>query len=223
MDAAVGEVNREVLGLDLAPLKEVGGGVIEGIEGGGVILLPAQLAQCAPTAYLFSRPVKDDGGVFLLRRWGAAHAVVQLPERLRRPVEMSFQGCALWGVRYRFPQDPLSTEDPPGQGQKQQGTGHRFQKKRLGQFLAGGQHGCRCAEKEGQRRHAPPSAFCGAQSRHAVGGGKQSAGPGREVRDESQPQPCRHTGHGTLIIGSVGQQGTQQDPAHGDVQDGQVA
>ena len=116
MDAAVGEVNREVLGLGLAPLKEVGSSVIEGIEGGGVILLPAQLAQCAPTAYLFSRPVKDDGGVFLLRRRGAAHAVVQLPERLRRPVEMGFQGRALGDVRGRFPQKPLSAEDSPGQG-----------------------------------------------------------------------------------------------------------
>ena len=76
MDAAVGEVNGEVLGLGLAPFKEVGGGVIEGIEGGGVILLPAQLAQGAPTAYLFSRPVEDDGGILLLWRRGAAHAVI---------------------------------------------------------------------------------------------------------------------------------------------------
>ena len=116
MDAAVGEVNGEVLGLGLSALEEVGSSVIEGVEGGGVFLLPAQLAQCASPAYLFRRPVKDDGGVFLLRRWGAAHAVIQLPERLSRPVEMSFQGRALGGVRDRFPQKPLSAEDPPGQG-----------------------------------------------------------------------------------------------------------
>jgi len=76
MDAAVGEVNGEVLGLGLSALEEVGSSVIEGVEGGGVILLPAQLAQGAPPAYLFRRPVKDDGGVFLLRRRGAAHAVI---------------------------------------------------------------------------------------------------------------------------------------------------
>lgn len=116
MDAAVGEVNGEVLGLGLAPLEEVGSSVIEGVEGGGVILLPAQLAQGAPPAYLFCRPVKDDGGILLLWRRGAAHAVVQFPERLCRPVEMGFQGRALGGVRGRFPQKPLSAEDPPGQG-----------------------------------------------------------------------------------------------------------
>lgn len=136
---------------------------------------------------------------------------------------MGFQGRALGGVRGRFPQKPLSTEDPPGQSQKQQGTGHRFQKKRLGQLLPGGQHGHCCSGKEGKRSHASPSAFRGAQSRHAVGGGEQPAGSGREVRDEPQSQPRRHAGHGTLIIGSVGQQGAQQDPAHGDIQDGQVS
>ena len=85
-----------------------------------------------------------------------------------------------------------------------------FQKKRLGQLLPGGQHGHCCSGKEGKRSHASPSAFRGAQSRHAVGGGEQPAGSGREVRDESQSQPRRHAGHGTLIIGSVGQQGAQQ-------------
>ena len=98
-----------------------------------------------------------------------------------------------------------------------------FQKKRLGQLLPGGQHGRCCSGKEGKRSHASPSAFRGAQSRHAVGGGEQPAGSGREIRDESQSQPRRHAGHGTLIIGSVGQQGAQQDPAHGDIQDGQVS
>ena len=76
MDAAVGEVNGEVLGLGLAPFKEVGSSVIEGVEGGGVFLLPAQFAQRAPPAYLFRRPVKDDGGILLLWRRGAAHAVI---------------------------------------------------------------------------------------------------------------------------------------------------
>ena len=47
---------------------------------------------------------------------GGVRLMLSYSSRSSRPVEMGFQGRALGDVRGRFPQKPLSAEDPPGQG-----------------------------------------------------------------------------------------------------------
>ena len=81
VDTPVREVTGKVLGQGPAPLQQEGGGVVEGVEGAGVLLLPAELAQGAGPADPLRRPVEDYRRILLRRhRGGPAEAVVQVPE-----------------------------------------------------------------------------------------------------------------------------------------------
>ena len=222
MDAAVGEVLGEVLGLGLAPFQEKGRGVVEGIEGGGVLLLPAQFTQGAAPAHPLRRPVKDHRRVLLRGRGGAVHAVVQFPQSVRRVAQPLPQGLFLGGFRHFLPPHPLPAEHPAGDSQKQHRPRRRFPQQAPGQFLPGGQHGRQRPQEKGPSRERAASTLGRQQRRRAVGGGEQTAGPGGKVRHQAQAQPGGDAGEGPLVIGGVGQQGAQQRPAYGDVQDRQV-
>ena len=121
MDAPVREVAGEVLGQGPAPLQQEGGCVVQGVEGAGVLLLPAELAQGAAPAHLLRRPVKDHRRVLLRgHRSAAAHAVVQIPQGRGHSGQLgphSLQGGG--ELRGLGPFYPLAAKDPARQQQEQ--------------------------------------------------------------------------------------------------------
>ena len=66
MDAPGGEVQGEILRLGRATAQQRRTGIIEGVVGGVIVLLPAVGAQDAGAAHLLRRPVEDHRGI--LRR-----------------------------------------------------------------------------------------------------------------------------------------------------------
>lgn len=147
VDAAVGKMGGEILGLGLATLQQKGRGIVEGVKGGGILLLPAELAQRAAPAYLLRRPVENDRRVFLLRRRGAVHAVIQRPHCLRSSVQPGAERfplrCLRFGGGGLLP-DAFAAENSPRNRQKQQRSGNGFQQQRHGQSFPGGEHGGQC-------------------------------------------------------------------------------
>ena len=59
MDAPGGEVQGKILRLGRATAQQRRTGIIEGVVGGVIVLLPAVGAQDAGAAHLFRRPVED--------------------------------------------------------------------------------------------------------------------------------------------------------------------
>ena len=84
MDASVGEMAGKVTPLRAAPLHHGGGGIIESVEGGSVILLPAVVPERAGAAYPAGGSVKDGGYVIVILRGteGGAQGVAQGTEGL---------------------------------------------------------------------------------------------------------------------------------------------
>ena len=87
MEAPGGKVLGEVPRLPAAPVRHGGQGVVEGIEGGGVVPLPAGVPQGAAAAHLVRRPVKNGGHVPVIGAGAAEsalHGLVELPESTGR-------------------------------------------------------------------------------------------------------------------------------------------
>jgi len=59
MDTPGGEVQGEILRLGRAAAQQRRTGIIEGVVGGVIVLLPAVSAQDAGAAHLLRRPVED--------------------------------------------------------------------------------------------------------------------------------------------------------------------
>ena len=77
MDAPGGEVDGEVRRLRPAPVQQGRGGVVEGVEGGHVLLAPAHVPQGAAPADHLCRAVEDDGRVLLLPGRRRAEALAE--------------------------------------------------------------------------------------------------------------------------------------------------
>ena len=97
VDAAVGEVGGEVLRLRPAPGQEGGGSVVEGVEGGDILLVPAQVPEGAAPADHLRGSVKDHGGVLLLLGGRSAEALVEGAEGLGAEAEALAEAVALPG------------------------------------------------------------------------------------------------------------------------------
>ena len=82
MDTPAGKVDGEVRRFRPAPLHDGGGGVIEGIEGGEIVLVPAHVPQRAAPAHHLGGPVEDDGGILLLPGGGRADALAEGAQRV---------------------------------------------------------------------------------------------------------------------------------------------
>ena len=83
LHAAVGEVGGEVSALPPAPLQHGGEGVVEGVEGGDVVPLPAGGLQRAALADPPGRPIEDGCGVVVIGCGGVEgrpHGLVQALE-----------------------------------------------------------------------------------------------------------------------------------------------
>ena len=79
MYTARGEVDGEILGQSLSAAQKGGAGIVEGIVGLVIILMPAGTAQHALAAHLLGSLIEHDGGILWRRRGCAAKkAVVQL-------------------------------------------------------------------------------------------------------------------------------------------------
>ena len=224
MDTAAGKIPRQVLGHGPAPLQQHGRGVVEGIEGTGILSLPAQLAQGASPAHLLRRPVKDDGGVLIGGADAApAHAVIDVPQGLCRPVQLATQprpGGAGRLCRLR-PPHPLAAKEPPGQQAKQHRPRSSLQHQRLGKGLADRQQCRQSRQEKRQGRTAPAAPRPGAcrQPRQTEPRREDpAAGPGAQVRRQSQAQARPGPRHRPLLIGGIGQQRTKQHPPDGQAQ-----
>ncbi|CAN3966144.1 Manganese transport regulator, partial [Dysosmobacter welbionis] len=121
VDAPVREVAGKVLGQRAPPLQQEGRGVVQGVEGAGVLLLPTELAQGAAPAHLFCRPVKDHRRVLLRGHRGRpAHAVVQGPQSGGHPGQLGAHPLQRGGkLRCLSPHHPLAAEGSARQHQKQ--------------------------------------------------------------------------------------------------------
>ena len=64
MDAPGGEVQGEILRLGRAAAQQRRAGIVEGIVGGIIVLLPTDGAQDTGAAHLLRRPVEDHRGIF---------------------------------------------------------------------------------------------------------------------------------------------------------------
>ena len=218
MDAPVREVAGKVLGQGSPPLHQIGGGVVQGVEGAGVLLLPAELAQGAAPAHLLRRPVKDHRRVLLRgHRGAAAHAVIQVPQSGGQAGQLGPHPLQGGGeLRGLGPLHPLAAEDPARQQQEQHRPCRRLRQQRCVEARRQGGHQRRAPK--GQGRPDPPAAAAapGQQPRQPVGRAEEDAtGAGAEVRRQARPQPGGGPCHGAPLIGGVGQQQAQQDPPDG--------
>ena len=226
MDAAVGKILGEVLGHDPPPLQHHRRGVVHGVEGPGILPLPAEAAQGAAPAYPLRRPVEDDGGILLAGPGCPAHAVIQLPQRPRRLCQPLLQLLPDGGrVSGLLPFHPLPAEQPPGQSQEQSRSQSALQHQWLRQRFCGGQQAHQRRGEKNQRglHPLPARAFARQQPRQAQPGGEHAAArPGAKVRRQSQTQTRRRTHRRSPLIGGAGQQHAQQRPPHGDSRHFQV-
>ena len=216
----------QVLGHHPSPLQHQGRGVIHGVEGTGVLPLPAEVTQGAAPAHPLRRPVKDDGGVLLIGFGRPAHAVVQLPQGPRslcQPLlELLPGGGRVAGL---LPLHPLSAEQTPRQEQEQSRSNGCLQHQRLRQRLRGGQQAHQGRRQKRQRRlsPAPRRALPRQQPRKTQARGEYAAAcPGAQVRRQAQAQARRGPRQGAPLVGGVEQQNAQQRPSHGDPQHLQV-
>ena len=81
MQTAAGEVEGKIQSLAPAPVYHGGQGVVESVEGGDIVPLPASVPQRAAAAHPARRPVEDGGGVAVVGTGpaeGAAQGGVEL-------------------------------------------------------------------------------------------------------------------------------------------------
>ena len=104
VEAPVGKIPGEILRQGAAPGHHGGGGVVHGVEGGGVVLLPAPVPQGAAPAQLSGGPVKNDG-----------HVVV-VPGRAKGGAQGLGQGAKGGGGRLQLPLDQALSAQASGAG-----------------------------------------------------------------------------------------------------------
>ena len=105
MDAPGGEVDGKVPRLRPAPVQQGGGCVVEGVEGGDVLLVPAHVPQRAAPAHHLRRPVEDHRRILLLLGGRDGEALAQGPQGLGAQPQPAADTVAL---------QPLGL--PPGDG-----------------------------------------------------------------------------------------------------------
>ena len=126
MKAPVGEPPGKIPRPPPAPGQDSGQGVVHGIHGAGIVLLPAVLPPGAVPAHLGRRPAEDHGGVPVIvrRAEGGIHRLVQAAKGGRRPLHpLSDQLLGLQirpspGLRWGHP-GPQAAQHPARQQQKQ--------------------------------------------------------------------------------------------------------
>ena len=228
MDAPVRKITGKVLGQDPSPLQQEGSGVVEGIEGAGVLLLPAEVAQCAAPADLLRCPVEDDSRVFLAGHRGTpAHTVVEVPQHCRRPGQLGLEPLQRRHRRLRqgLPPDPLSSKEPPRQQQKRRAAQGHLCQQRLGHLGRGRQQRQQGSPHKGHCSHTAAPSRPGAcqQPSEAVGrAAEHRTGLGAEVRRKADAHARCRAGHRPSLVGGEEHQKTQQPPAQGDVHHRQV-
>ena len=183
VDAAVGKMGGEILGHGLATLQQKGRGIVEGVKGGGILLLPAELAQRAAPAYLLRRPVENDRRVFLraaARCGSCCHTAPALPPQ-PGPAGCGAFSPALPPLRRGRPS--CRTRLPPkirrGIAKNSSAPAMVSSSSVMARASREVSMAASAPEKKAmaavqRRRH-----LGGQQPRHAVGGGEQPAGPAR--------------------------------------------
>ena len=219
MDAPVREVAGKVLGQGSPPLHQIGRGVVQGVEGAGVLLLPAELAQGAAPADLLRRPVKDHRRVLLRRYRGtAAHAVIQVPQGGGHAGQLGPHPLQGGGEFHGLPPlHPLAAEGPARQQKKQHGTGGRLRQQRCGEPPWQSRQHRRTPKSQGRPDPAAAAAAPGQKPRQPIGRAEEDAAAvGAEVRRKARAKPGSGSRHGPPLIGGVCQQQAQQRPPDGD-------
>ena len=228
MDAAAGKVLGKVPRLPPAPVQHGLGGVVQGVEGGHVVPLPAVGAEGAGAAHLTGRPVEDGGHVVVVlgRPEGGPHGVVQGAEGLGGLLQAALDPALGPAVRR---EGPLLLREQPGRqppqgplGQEEEG--HRPQeylvqdgdgqplvpgpedRSPVGQHI--GQGGPQPAfQPKGPRR----------QAGQAVGHGVQGDPVGRQVQGQPHRHPQHRPGGGPPLPGGGEDHHHRQGTPQGDV------
>ena len=83
MDAPAAEVAGKIPRLRPAPLQQDGSGVVEGVEGGDILPVPAHVPDGTLPADHLRSPVEDHGGILVLGLLGRTEALIQSPQGVR--------------------------------------------------------------------------------------------------------------------------------------------
>ena len=226
MDAPVGEVPGEVLWLRPAPLHHGGGGVVQGVEGGVVVRLPAPVPKAAPPALAAGHPVEDGGHVVVVFRApeGGAQGVVQGPEGQGGVLQLLLDDALGPQVRRALhlrgqpapqpPEGPLRREQKEHPGQK-----GFIQEGQVQPPVPGPQHRRAVGQDVDQGGPHPPLALAqpGRQSRQAVGHGAERGCLAGQVDGHSNGRPLGHPGNRPPLPRGGHHHQHRQDPAQGDV------
>ena len=228
VEAPVRKIPGEVLRQGAAPGHHGGGGVVHGVEGGGIVLLPAPVPQGAAPAQLSGGPVKDDGHVVVVpgRAKGGPQGLGQGPEggggRLQLSLDQALSPQISRAGQLRGQPGPQHPQAPLRQGEKNQGGQRPLIQAGQGQPPAPGPQQCGGVgpgKGQGGSGAALSPDSTGGQSPQGIGHGVHWGGVGPQVHGRPQHRPQdRPRGAARLAGGGeYGQSG--QAPAHGDVLD----
>ena len=225
VQAPVGKILGKIRRFTPAPVQHGGGRVVEGVERGDIIPVPAPGLERTFFADAGSRPVKDHGDIVVV--FGG----------LKRPLQRVVQGTK--GPR-RVPQPPPHSEGRTqvgdalspggqqegepleallGQGQKQGAARAGLKEQGQGKAVVPGpqrrpQHG----SAAGQRRRDTASAPAAArrQTGQAIGHGVDRSAHSRQVQGQPNGYPRQRSGPRTAQPPRCPQAGRGQDAAQGD-------
>ena len=226
MEAAVGEVAGVVAGHSPPPLQHGGRGVVEGVEGGHIVPLPAAGPEGAGPAHPTGRPVKDRRHIVVVLRHpeGAPQGLVQGTEGGGGGLQLFLHialGPAIRGRRRGWGQQasqalPLAL--------RHHEKSHRTQKHLIqdGQGqppVPGPQDGGPVRRCEGRRRPHPflaPEGPC-CQSGQPPGHGVEWDARARQIHGQADGHPKYGSCRQSALPGPRQHQTGSQRPAEGDI------